>query len=165
MTSVAQPAAKRGIVEALIQESDSTVSVVLSPSLARDIMPEAKGYAETETEVEEEDAKVDDRQDDERPGRKVATRTNGYRIQVFSDGRNQSTLRTRARARAKKIISKFPQYNRKVYSFSKAPYYYTRVGNFATRAEADRALAQLRRAFPEFAGEMRVVSSEVIISK
>lgn len=152
-------------MEILTQESDSTVSVVLSPSLVKDFVPETKGDAEPEVVADESNARVDDQQSDERPGKKVATRTNGYRIQVFSDGRNQNTLRTRARARAKKIISKFPQYNRQVYSFSKAPYYYTRVGNFATKAEADRALAQLRRAFPEFAGEMRVVSSEVIISK
>lgn len=87
----------------------------------------------------------------------------GYRIQIFSDGRNQSTLKRRATARANSVIAKFPQYRNQVYSFSKAPNWYTRVGNFKTEREANAALMDLRRAFPSFAGEMRIVRSNIVV--
>lgn len=89
----------------------------------------------------------------------------GYRIQIFSDGRNPSTLQARAQARGNAIIAKFPKYRGQVYSFSSAPNWYTRIGNFKTSEEASRALAELKRAFPGFAAEMRVVKSQITIIK
>lgn len=87
----------------------------------------------------------------------------GFRIQIFSDGRDQRTLADRARTRSNSVIARFPKYRNQVYSFSKAPNYYTRVGNFRTQKEASAALAELRRAFPSFAGEMRIVKSNIIV--
>lgn len=89
----------------------------------------------------------------------------GYRIQVFSDGSNPSTLQSRAKARGNAIVAKFPKYKGQVYSFSSSPNWYTRVGNFKTSEEASKALSELKRAFPSFAGEMRVVKSQVVINK
>ena len=89
----------------------------------------------------------------------------GYRIQVFSDGRNPSTLQARARARGNAIVAKFPQYRGQVYSFSSAPNWYTRIGNFQTSSEASEAMSELKKAFPSFAGEMRVVKSQITIIK
>lgn len=89
----------------------------------------------------------------------------GYRIQVFSDGRNPSTLQARAKARGNAIVSKFPKYRGQVYSFSSSPNWYTRIGNFQTSEEANNALAELKRAFPAFAAEMRVVKSQITIIK
>ena len=66
----------------------------------------------------------------------------GYRIQVFSQGHGQGSVEARAKAR-----------------------WYTRVGNFQTAAEANRALAELKRAFPQFAGEMRLVRCQITIVK
>lgn len=108
-----------------------------------------------------------------RPGttKVVTTRTSGvkkmqgYRIQVFSDGRNPSTLQARARARGNAIIAKFPKYRDQVYSYSSAPNWYTRVGNFSTSSEAKEALAELKKAFPSFADEMRIVKSQITIIK
>lgn len=87
----------------------------------------------------------------------------GYRVQVFADGRNQSTLEARVKARANSISARFPKYRGQVYTFSSSPNWYCRVGNFQTEKEAHAALLELKRAFPSFAGEMRVVNSEVII--
>lgn len=159
----AQSEASRSIVQNIVEESDSTISIELSPSLINDFMPETK-----DTPEEAEESKPRLKNETPWSGKNVKkspVRTNGYRIQIFCDGRNQGTLQARARTRAKSILAKFPKYNRQVYSFSKAPNYYTRIGNFATRAEANRALAELRRAFPQYAGEMRVVSSEVILNR
>lgn len=87
----------------------------------------------------------------------------GYRIQVFSDGRNPSTLQSRAKARGSAIVARFPKYRGQVYSFSSSPNWYTRIGNFKTQKEAADAMAELKRAFPSFAGEMRVVKSPITI--
>jgi hypothetical protein len=94
---------------------------------------------------------------------RTSGKTSGYRIQVFSDGRNQTTLEARARARGSAIVAKFPKYRGQIYSFSKSPNWYTRVGNFSTAAEANAALQELKRAFPSFASEMRTVKCDIIL--
>lgn len=93
----------------------------------------------------------------------AVTKVQGFRIQVFSDGRNPATLQARAKARGNAIVAKFPKYRGQIYSFSSAPNWYTRIGNFATSDEANSALAELKRAFPSFAAEMRVVKSPITI--
>lgn len=92
-----------------------------------------------------------------------ASHNAGYRIQVFSDGRNQSTLESRAKARGKAIANRFPEFRGQIYTFSSAPNWYTRVGNFRTQAEANEALEELKRAFPRFSSEMRVVRSKIVL--
>ena len=92
-------------------------------------------------------------------------KTQGYRIQVFSDGRNQHSLEARAKARGNAIVAKFPKYRGQVYTFSSSPNWYTRIGNFSSSAEASAALAELKRAFPSFAGEMRIVRSQIVLIK
>lgn len=92
-------------------------------------------------------------------------RTMGYRIQVFSDGRNQHTLEARANARGNAVLSRFPKYKGQVYTFSKSPNWFTRIGNFETMEDANSALKELKRAFPSFSGEMRIVKCEVLIRK
>lgn len=89
----------------------------------------------------------------------------GYRIQVFSDGRNQSTLESRAKARGNMILSKFPKYKGQIYTFSSSPNWYTRIGNFRTASEANSALTELKKAFPNLSSEMRVVKSQIVVIK
>lgn len=89
----------------------------------------------------------------------------GYRIQVFSDGRNQHTLEARAKARGSSILAKFPKYKGQVYTYSSSPNWYTRIGNFRTNAEANAALTELKKAFPNFASEMRVVKCQIVVIK
>lgn len=95
-------------------------------------------------------------------GRHTSSKTNGFRIQVFSDGRNQSTLEARAKARGSAIAARFPKFRGQIYTFSSSPNWYTRIGNFRSQAEANAALAELKRAFPQFSSEMRVVKSKII---
>ena len=89
----------------------------------------------------------------------------GYSIQVFSDGRNQGSLEARAKARGSAVLAKFPKYRGQVYTFSQSPSWYTRVGNFRTQQEASEALSELKRAFPSFASEMRVVKCKIVVIK
>ena len=99
------------------------------------------------------------------PLKKGLNKVDGFRIQVFSDGRNQSTLERRAKARGNAIAARFPKYRGQVYTYSSSPNWFTRVGNFETQAEASSAMSELRRAFPDFAGDMRVVKSKIIVIK
>lgn len=101
-------------------------------------------------------------QQDVHPGLNKLT---GFRIQVFSDGRNQHSLEARAKARGNAILSRFPKFKGQIYTFSKSPNWYTRIGNFRTSAEATAALDELKRAFPEFSSEMRVVKSQIVVIK
>ncbi len=89
----------------------------------------------------------------------------GYRIQVFSDGRNAATLQARAKARGNAIAARIAKFRGQVYTFSRSPNWYTTVGNFQTQAEASAALQELRAAFPAFASEMRVIKSPIVILK
>lgn len=89
----------------------------------------------------------------------------GWRIQVFNDGRNQHSLEARANARGNAVLARFPKYRGQIYTFSKSPNWYTRVGNFTTIQEANSALAELKQAFPSFASEMRTVQCRIIVVK
>ena len=89
----------------------------------------------------------------------------GYRIQVFSDGRDQHSLESRAKARGNAILSKFPKYKGQIYTYSSSPNWYTRVGNFRTAAEANAALTELKKVFPGYASDMRVVKSQIVVIK
>lgn len=89
-------------------------------------------------------------------------KTSGWRIQVFSDGRNQHSLESRAKARGNAIVARFPKYRGQIYTFSKSPNWYTRIGNFRSATEANAALTELKRAFPAFANEMRAVKSQIV---
>ncbi|MDE6511317.1 MAG: SPOR domain-containing protein [Muribaculaceae bacterium] len=97
--------------------------------------------------------------------KKVATdpnaQRNGFRIQVFSDGRNQSSLEARAKARGNAIVARFPKYRGQVYTYSSAPNWYTRIGDFRNEQEAREALDELKRSFPNFSSEMRIVKSKI----
>ena len=97
-----------------------------------------------------------------RPG---VNKLSGFRVQVFSDGRHQSSLEARAKARGNAIAARFPKYRGQVYTYSSSPNWFCRIGNFRTQQEASSALSELKRAFPAFAGEMRVVKSQIVIIK
>lgn len=138
-------------VERIMRESGGNVEIDIPESILQQILtpPEAP-------------KKKQERSENLRKG---INKLQGYRVQVFSDGRNQQTLEARAKARGNAVLAKFPKYRGQVYSFSKSPSWYTRVGNFRTEKEAANALAELKRAFPKFAGEMRVVRCQIVVVK
>lgn len=100
---------------------------------------------------------------DSKPLKAGVNKLAGYRIQVFSDGRNPQTLEARAKARGSAILSKFPKYKGQIYTYSSAPNWFTRVGNFKTNAEATAALKELKAAFPGFSSDMRIVKSQIVV--
>lgn len=136
------------VVERIEESSLGNVTIDIPQNILQEILKERK-----EPQHREETLK---------PG---INKLSGFRIQVFSDGRNQQSLESRARARGNAIVAKFPKYRGQVYSHSSSPNWYTRVGNFRTQAEASAALAELKRAFPQFSSEMRVVKSKIVVIK
>ena len=85
----------------------------------------------------------------------------GFRVQVFSD--NKPAAKGEARSKGRNISAKFPEY--RTYVKYTPPYWRLRVGDFRTRREADDAADELRRAFPAYASEIRVVQDRVTISQ
>lgn len=154
-TTPEEPSTPTNIVEIIENTSEGDVTIDIPDDLMRLVNPvkkqEVKEVPATTTPSHRQRVVSGPRQ------------TSGYRIQIFSDGRNQRTLQQRAKARSNSVVARFPKYRNQVYSFSKAPNWYTRIGNFKTQQEAGAALSELRRAFPGFAGEMRVVKSNIII--
>lgn len=133
------------------EESLGNVTLDIPDDIIQQILKEDKS-----------DSRKVNRQVNLKPG---INKIDGFRIQVFGDGRNQGSLESRARARGNAVAAKFPKYRGQVYSYSSSPNWYTRVGNFRTQAEASAALAELKRAFPQFAGEMRIVKSQIVVIK
>ena len=131
------------IVERIEAESNGNVIIEIDDELLDKILTDP-GVAVRKKEVRDPNAQ-----------------RNGFRIQVFSDGRNQSTLEARAKARGNAIVARFPKYRGQVYTYSSAPNWYTRIGNFRNEEEAQKALDELKRSFPGFSSEMRVVKSKI----
>lgn len=86
----------------------------------------------------------------------------GYRVQVFSDN-NVHTAKNEARTKSRHISARFPQY--RTYVLYTSPYWRLKVGDFRTRQEADEAAGEIRKAFPAYSKEIRVVRDRVNISQ
>lgn len=144
-----EPATSSTIIEEIESGSEGRITIDIPPAILRLILDEPVKAPSQEGPTLH-------------PG---VNKMSGYRIQVFSDGRNQHSLESRAKARGAAILAKFPKYRGQVYSYSESPNWYTRVGNFQTSGEASEALSELKRAFPGFASEMRVVKTQIIVIK
>lgn len=142
------------IIERINQESEGNVEIEVSESLMEKIFASPTSGKQRPTTGTSTQGR--------RPG---LHKQEGYRVQIFNDGRNQATLRARAQARGNAVAGRFPKYRGQIYTFSQSPNWFTRVGNFRTQGEANAALAELKRAFPAFAGEMRVVRSQIVLIK
>lgn len=139
----------------IMEESEGNVEFNISPDLMKIIFPPEVQKATNQ-------------------GTKKAVKANvlhsgvnhlsGYRVQVFSKGYGPG-VEALARARGTQVASKLRKYGGQIYVFSSAPNWYTRVGNFQTQAEANAALAEIKRALPNYASEFRVVKCQITIVK
>ncbi|MBO5456181.1 MAG: SPOR domain-containing protein [Muribaculaceae bacterium] len=93
--------------------------------------------------------------------RPVNGRMAGFRVQVFSDN-NARTAKNEARSKQRTISSRFPQYQ--TYVMYTSPYWRLKVGDFRTQQEANNAADELRKAFPAYSKEIRVVRDRVNIN-
>jgi len=100
----------------------------------------------------------DEEEQKEEVARPVNGRMAGYRVQVFSDN-NARTAKNEARSKQRIISSRFPQYQ--TYVMYTSPYWRLKVGDFRTQQEANSAADELRKAFPSYSKEIRVVRDRV----
>lgn len=82
----------------------------------------------------------------------------GYRVQVFSDN-NVRTAKAEATSKQRVISARFPQYQ--TYVRYTSPYWRLKVGDFRTQQEANAAADELRKAFPSYSKEIRVVRDRI----
>lgn len=146
-STYAKEESKDNVVEIIQKESNGNVVIDIPQSIL-DIILQNTAPKSSGQEI--------------RPG---INKLSGYRIQVFSDGRNQSTLEARAKARGSSILARFPKYRGQIYTYSSSPNWYTRIGNFRDQQDAQEALNELKRAFPKYASEMRVVKCQIVVIK
>jgi hypothetical protein len=83
---------------------------------------------------------------------------NGFRVEVFSDNKVQ-TAKAQAASKKRLLQARLPQY--KVYLVFEAPYWRVRLGDFTNRSAAEAAMSEVKRAFPAFATDLRVVRSTI----
>ena len=94
----------------------------------------------------------------EEASRPVGGRQAGYRVQVFSDN-NVRTAKAEASSKQRVISARFPQYQ--TYVRYNSPYWRLKVGDFKTQQEANAAAEELRKAFPAYSKEIRVVRDRI----
>ena len=82
----------------------------------------------------------------------------GYRVEVFADN-NARTAKSQALARRRNLASRMPQYE--TYMVFESPYWRVRIGDFKSRSEAESALAEIRRAFPAYSHDLRIIRSRI----
>ncbi len=103
---------------------------------------------------------VQEEEQKEETARPVNGRMAGYRVQVFSDN-NARTAKSEARSKQRIISSRFPKYQ--TYVIYTSPYWRLKVGDFRTQQEANNAAEELRKAFPSYSKEIRIVRDRVNI--
>ena len=85
-------------------------------------------------------------------------KTVGYRVQVYADN-NVRSAKSEARNRERAVSSAFPQHA--TYVSYASPYWRLRVGDFRSQYDAEKAAAEIRKTFPRYAREVRVVRDRI----
>lgn len=86
----------------------------------------------------------------------------GYRIQAYS-GSRQQVSKTEVYDRERKFRNRFPQYT--TYVTFNSPFWKLRVGDFASQQDAEEALTNIKKAFPEYSNELYIVSENVRVTE
>lgn len=95
---------------------------------------------------------------DPETGAATPSATGGYRIQVFS-GNNPRSARAEAHGRAAAIGAEFPEWA--TYVTFDSPYWRLKVGDFRSYEDGRAALSLLKKHFPAYAKEMRLVRDRI----
>lgn len=112
--------------------------------------------AEEQSETDNTESEADKEAD--RPVHHSRGKIVGYRVQIYTD-QNVRTGKSEARNRERLVGRSFPQYATYV-SYS-SPYWRLRVGDFRTQQEASKAAAEIKRAFPRFSRDVRIVRDRI----
>ncbi len=102
------------------------------------------------------EAEIAEKQDNA-PQAAATKKVAGYRVQVFSDN-NPRTAKAEARAKAKELANALPY---KTYVVFTAPYWRLRVGDFTSKEEAEVAATRIKKKFPGYSAEIRIVRDKI----
>lgn len=142
-----------------VKSASGNVTVVAPALLLQRALPQQGEVAEkvetpnasvSENKVEEEDQVI----------RTKNGKVVGFRVQVYADN-NVRTAKAEARQRERAVEQSFPDYD--TYVSYASPYWRLRVGDFKSQYEAEKAAAEIRKTFPHYAKEVRVVRDRVNI--
>jgi hypothetical protein len=89
------------------------------------------------------------------------TQTSGYRVQIYSSNEPEGAMDGALKLEEELTI----QVDVSVYVVADPPFWKVRLGDFATRAEADKYKLILQQQFPDLVGSIYVVSDHVILTK
>ncbi|MDE7136034.1 MAG: SPOR domain-containing protein [Muribaculaceae bacterium] len=84
----------------------------------------------------------------------------GYRVLVFADN-NARTAKNRANTVARRVAGAVP--GQRTYVVYESPYWRMKLGDFTTREDAEKAASIIRRKFPSYSSEVRVIRDRVVI--
>lgn len=149
MVILAAMAMKADVIERL-NAPGATVTVEQPEALALRL----QSLPQTEADEEGQDDETDAEREPARSKGKIV----GYRVQVYADN-NQRVAKGEARERERAIGRRFPMMA--TYVAYASPYWRLRVGDFRTQVEAEKAAADIRKAFPGYAREVRVVRDRI----
>ena len=157
LASVAMSAQQPAVVATCAAEPASDeVSIVEAPE---NLLKRAEKVAAGETEAQTpDDENGEEQETEEGKARTKGGKTVGYRVQVFADN-NVRSAKTEARQRERAVGQAFPAYS--TYVSYASPYWRLRVGDFRSQYDAEKAAAEIRRAFPRYSREVRVVRDRV----
>ena len=85
--------------------------------------------------------------------------TQGYRIQLFSDNKRNS--REEAELRSDVVAGDMPEIP--IYVTYLSPFWRLRVGDYRTYEEANAQMQVLKKKFPKYSVEMRIVKDEIVL--
>lgn len=146
----------------LIASADDNVDTIVDHITAgSSTVVELPDALKARLEKDLEQAAEEEQREDLPTVRPANGRMAGYRVQVFSDN-NPRTAKAEAGSKQRGIAARFPQYQ--TYVSYTSPYWRLKVGDFRTQQEANAAAEELRKAFPAYSKEIRVVRDRVNIS-
>lgn len=148
------PVAGATIVDRL-GRAESGVTVEGPDALMRRALPGAAGSVTSAAGNVDEAA---EEAETERAVRTKSGKTVGFRVQVYADN-NARSAKVEARQRERAIGQQFPAYS--TYVSYASPYWRLRVGDFPTQYDAEKAASEIRKAFPRYAREVRVVRDRI----
>lgn len=155
----AQMPAHPDVVTAILQ--DSVISLD-QPEILMERLIIQQSTLTTSTEGSDDNTVVNrnDNTPNAKPGSSVSgtVKSAGYRVQVFSDS-NIKTAKNEARSMAQSISTRLPEF--KTYVVYQSPYWRLKVGDFITYAEAEAAADKIKKIFPNYAREIRIVKDRI----
>jgi hypothetical protein len=138
-----------------LQSPDAAISVDAPDALiGRTVVAvEETESSETEDTYETEESADAEKTHSARSGKAI-----GYRVQVYADN-NSRSAKSEARQRERAISQSMPEYS--TYVTYNPPYWRLRVGDFRSQYDAEKAASEIKRQFPRYAREVRIVRDRI----